>query len=140
MRKVLFAIMIVLLVVPAVVLAQEAEMTMEDLAGRIADLTERLERVELLFHGPGAIEVDGGCVIGMPDHLQDETVLKYKEKFDEWLDTNSIWPVEIRNDTKTGNTTIVYTDDIGMFADYQVEESWSGCEFLGSTDWYEIDQ
>lgn len=111
--------------------------TLGSLAEELAGLAARVERIESVWEGPGAIEVDGGCVIGMPDQLQDETVMKYKDQFDEWLDTNSIWPIEIRHDSDSGHTVIVYADDIGMFADYFVAESWDGCEFAGSTDWYE---
>lgn len=145
-RIVLISIVIVLSV-GGIAWAQEDDVSVEGLADGLSTLTEtvtglvsRVERIESLWSGPGAIDVEGGCVIGMPDHLQDETVLKYKEQFDEWLDTDSVWPVEIKHEPDTGHTVIVYADDIGMFADYLVAESWSGCDFVGSTDWYESDQ
>ena len=135
--RIVVLVMVAVLALGGMAWAQEEGVTLDKLAEEIAGLARRVERIESIWAGPGAIEVVGGCVIGMPDHLQDETVMKYKEQFDEWLDTNSVWPIEIRHESGSGYTVIVYADDIGMFADYFVAETWEGCEFVGSTDWYD---
>ena len=99
MRRILVILGVVALVAPATLWAQE-ELTLEGLAAQLTALSARVERVEALWEGPGAVEVDATtCSIGMPDSLQDETALLHKEKFDEWVDMNSVWPIDIRHST-----------------------------------------
>ncbi len=138
MRRIVIVIAVMTVLTPSALWASD-EISLEELAETVADLVTRVERIEAIWAGPGAIEVDGGCLIGMQDGLQDETVLKYKEQFDEWVDTDDIWPVQIKQEAETGYTVIVYADGIGMFSAYLVDEVWDGCDFVGSSEWREND-
>ena len=130
--------------IPTVLFAQDSELTLQSLSDRvdtlttsIADLTTRLESAESIWSGPGAIEFsDGTCQIGLDDHVQDETVMQYKEQYDEWLDTDSIWFRNIVYDPESGHILVTYADDIWDSAK-QVTEEWNGCEFVGSSDWWQ---
>lgn len=126
---------------PTLLLAQD-DITLQSLSDRIdaltttvTDLTTRLEAAESVWEGPGAIEnSDGSCQIGMDEHVQDQTVMKYKEQYDEWLDTNDIWFRHIVYDPESGHILVTYADDI-WDGSREVTEEWNGCEFIGSSDW-----
>lgn len=143
-RLFLICITAIALLIPTILFAQDGELSLQSLSDRIdavttsiTDLTTRLEAAESIWSGPGAVEFsDGTCQIGMDDHLQDETVLKYKEQYDEWLDMNDIWFRNIVFDPGSGNVLVTYADDIWDSAK-QVTEEWSGCEFVGSSDWWQ---
>ena len=139
--KYLIGIVIVVLSLslPNLLLAQ-SELTLESLAEQLVALTARIERIETLWDGPGAADVDGTtCQIGRRNHVQDETVVRYKEQFDVWLDPKEIWFSEIRYSRGNGRTIIVYADDVpsGYYDEKYVSEEWDGCEFMGSSDWWE---
>ncbi len=143
-RRAKYAVGVVIAVLslslPNLLLAQD-DLTLESLAEQLAALTARVERVEALFVGPGARDVDETtCQIGKRRLVQDETVIRYKEQFDEWIDPSDVWWSEIRYSRESGRITIIYADDIpgGYPSDEKyVSEEWDGCEFIGSSDWWE---
>lgn len=138
MKKLLVIAVILAVLIPAAVWAQE-EVTLEKLADIVAGLTERVERMETLWDGPGAVQVDETtCSIGRPQDLQDETALRYKEQFDEWVDMDSVWLIDVRHSMESGHTILVFADSIWS-PDYSVAETWDGCTFVGSSDWWEVD-
>ena len=135
MKRTLMVITLLALLVPSALWAQE-ELTLELLAGRLDDLVTRVEALEKLWAGPGAIELaNGDCLIGSQDQIQDETVLGYKEKFDKWLSTDFVSLHQIVYSPESGHTFVTYADS--PFASKLVVEEWSGCEYIGSSDWYE---
>ena len=138
---------------PAVLLAQD-ELTLENLAETVAGLTERIDAVEVLitgpdslsdrvatiealFTGPGSTAVPNSteCITGERRSLQDESVIKHKEKYDEWADPEDAWIVEVRYDVESETVKIKY--ELGLFEDKFVVETWDGCEFLHSSEWWE---
>ena len=141
MKKYLIIIAVLALLVPGALLAQD-ELTLEGLAETVADvveqvanLTERVTTIEEIWTGPGPIVLeDGDCVIGLNESLQDETVIKFKDTYDEWLDLDSVDVVQVMYLPETGNIAVVYEE---YWDDKYVIESWNGCEFLGSSDWWE---
>ena len=143
-KSLLVSITAIAILIPSILFAQDSELTLQSLSDRIdtinttiTDLTTRLDAAESIWSGPGAVEFsDGTCQIGMDDHLQDETVMLYKEQYDEWLDTDSIWFRNIVFDPESGNVLVTYADYIWDSAK-QVTEEWSGCEFVGSSDWWQ---
>lgn len=127
--------LLLILLAPATLWAQ-GELTLEGVAA-LAGLTERVARLEALFEGPGAVEVDETtCSIGRPGDLQDETVMRYKEQFDEWVEMDEVWFVDMRQSIESGHTIVVYADDHPAYADWFVAETWDGCTFVGASDWY----
>lgn len=138
--SIVFAVLVML--APAVMWAQ-GEVTLEGLADDIAGLTEtvnalvsRIERIESIWDGPGSAGLaDDVCQLTERGTMQDETVLKYKEKFGKWLDLNFSMIHQVRHSADTGNVLIIYTD--GPFASKMVIEEWNGCEFVGASDWWE---
>ena len=98
------------------------ELTLEGLADDVTALAEkyseviaRVEIIESIWDAPGSIEVaDNVCLLSERGNVQDETVLKYKENYDKWLDLNFSMMHRIRFSGDTGYIHIVYTD--GPFA------------------------
>lgn len=143
MKRHLIIIALLAVLVPGVLLAQD-ELTLEGLAGQVAELVEnvadlakRVATIEAVWTGPGSISLqDGDCVIALDDSLQDETVLKFKERYDEWLDVDSVDIVQVHYLSETGHIAVVHEE---FWEDKYVIETWDGCEFLGSSDWWEED-
>ncbi len=139
--KRLLIIAVLALLVPGALLAQD-ELTLESLAeqvaeivGQVADLAERVATIEDIWTGPGPIVLeDGDCVIGFNESLQDETVIKFKDTYDEWLDVDDVNIVQVMYLPKSGNIAVVHEE---FWDDRYVIESWNGCEFIGSSDWWE---
>jgi len=130
----LIAVLLALLVGVSMAYAQDEELTLEGLAETGAGLVGRIEAIEGLFDGPGAIELeDNRCVLGVGEHLQDATVIKYKDTYDEWLIVEFLNIVAVQHSSESGNVSILYEDWDERF----VIEEWSGCEFVGSSDWWE---
>lgn len=128
---------------PAALLAQEEVISLETLANatetlteRINGLQERIEVIEALFTGPGAVELDdGSCQIAGDGFVQNETAMKYKDWAGEWppVDQMRVFSIALQED---GNTRIVFAFS---FTDERVEELWNGCDFVSSGDWYRVD-
>lgn len=143
MKRYLIIIAFLTVLVPGVLLAQD-ELTLQGLAEVIADvveevahLAERVATIEAIWTGPGPIILeDGDCAIGLDNSLQDETVIKFKDTYDEWLDVDSMDIVQVLYLPETGHIAVVYEE---FWADKYVIENWDGCEFLGSSDWWEED-
>ena len=133
----------VLTVLAPAVLWGQGEVTLDGLADDLSALTEtvtalvtRVERIESIWDGPGSTEIgDDVCLLSERGTMQDETVLKYKEKYDKWLDLKFSMMQQVRYSADTGHILIVYAD--GPFASKLVIEEWNGCEFVESSDWWE---
>lgn len=134
MKRNLIIVAVLALIVPGVLLAQD-ELTLEGLAETVAGLVERIEAVESILSGPGAIAVDGGCQIAGDGGAQNETVVKWQELRGEWpnVDQMRVSSVTLNED---GTTLVVYQES---FTNEYIEELWNACEFSGTGDWYELD-
>ena len=143
MKRLLAAIVLLGLLIPAAVVAQD-DLNLDGLADEVTALEQklteiiaRMEGIESIWDGPGSTELgDEVCLLSERGTMQDETVLKYKEKFDKWLDLNFSMIHQVRYSADTGNMLIVYTD--GPFASKMVIEEWDGCDFVGASDWWEV--
>lgn len=138
MKRYLSIIAVLALLVPSVLLAQDA-LTLEGLAKQVTDLAERIAIIEEIWMGPGPIVLeDGDCTIGLNKSLQDETVIKFKDTYDEWLTVDGVRISQIMYLPESGNIAVVYEEYWDRPSTYVIE-SWNGCEFLGSSDWWEED-
>jgi len=152
MKRMSIIIVVLAVLAPTALLASD-EVTLEDLAalflslsGRTDALEDRLGALEGLFTEDGAVEsYENGCLIGIEKYtadaldvqpLRDETVLKYKEQYGDWLDLSEVQIISILYNTDTKAIGIMYRKgwaDSGPF----VTEEWSECEFVQSSDWWE---
>lgn len=146
MKRNLIIIALLAALIPSVLLAQD-EITLESLAESFTDLAETVESLvtrvndlEAIYDGPGAEETgDGGCAIayasiGDDPLIQDSTVLAYKEAFDEWLSTDEVSILGVKQLPDSGQTVVVYTH---LWTDRTVAETWEGCDFVGASEWQE---
>ncbi len=143
MRRIAPMIIILLLaLVPAVLLAQD-DITLESLAetltaltGRVDGLQERIEFIESMWIGPGAIELeDGSCRVAGDGNMQNETLLKYKDTYGEWGPAEQMRVASIDLGTE-GRMVITYAYSLTY---ERIEEVWNGCEFVSSGSWYSLD-
>ena len=145
MKHFLIIIAVMTVLVPGALLAQD-EITLESLSEQVAevveqvaDLAERVATIEEIWTGPGPIVLeDGDCAIGLNKSLQDETVIKFKDTYDEWLTVDGVRISQIMYLPESGNIAVVYEEYWDRPSTFVIE-SWNGCEFLGSSDWWEED-
>ena len=145
MKRHLITIALIAILLPGALLAQD-ELTLESLSTRIDDLEDRLGALEVLFSEDGAVErYENGCLIGVEKFtaddldvqaVRDETVLKYKEQYGDWLDLNDVQIISILYNTDTRAIGIMYRSGWSDSGPFVVEE-WSECEFVKSSDWWE---
>jgi len=146
MRRPLVVVALMALLVPATLWAQ-GELTLEGLAEELRALEERIERMEALWQESGPVE-DGenGCVLAMEtwsaelvdlNVLRDETVAKYKQAFGEWLDIDDVTIHSVLYNSKDGRFGVSYFTGSAYEPGRMVVEEWEGCEFVGSSDWWE---
>ena len=146
MKRYLIIIAVLTLLVPGVLLAQD-ELTLEDLAEQVAevveqvaDLAERVATIEEIWTGPGSRELnDVACIIGENTVLQDESVLKYKDQYEQWVNVEEVTIKAVVYNKETGYIVITYADTPWGFDDKLVGERWDGCEFVESSDWWETE-
>ena len=147
-------IVVVALCAAMPVLAQD-ELTLEGLSEQLSALvdsvttltertdmvTARLDTIEGRWINPEPVSlVDGGCLVGSSGGMHDSSVLKYKEMFDEWPDTDQMDVVGVAfvasEDGSDSRTFIQY--ELPR-PDQFIIEIWDGCEFLRSSDWWQGD-
>lgn len=126
---------IAIIVPTAIALAQDEELTLAGLAEQVTALVGRVEAIENILSGPGATALDGGCEIAADGGMQNETVVKWQEERGEWpnVDQMRVTSVVLNEDE---TTLITYALS---FTQEHIEEIWSGCEFVTTGDWYELD-
>ena len=142
-----FSVLVLALAAPQFILAQE-EITLEDLAEQVQDfvtqvqdivtdlqdVVTRVETLEAVWEGPGAyLTKEGNCSIGVDRSLQDSSVLKYKEQFEEWPNFSYLNIKVVELVSETGEMAITY--DFAINRDHRVTEIWKGCDFVESVAW-----
>ena len=125
-----------LFAISAPILAQ-SEVTLEDLSSQLESLTSRVNRLEAIFTGPGSESLPNGCLLGSSGGVQDNTILAYKEKFDEWVTDEDLRVTEVIRDD-SGQIRIKYMNVYNFGREGKhVYELWNGCEFVGIDGWYD---
>ena len=131
-------VVIFLVVLAGVAFAQDEDLTLSSLADQLAALTTRVTALESIWEGPGVwkdpnteIEIyDDQCIIGLSDKMQNETILKFLEKYDDLPYRIEIDQVVI--DPASNSVSLVIEE---WNSSRYVVERWDGCEFVGSSDW-----
>lgn len=135
MKRTIIIVVLLALLIPGVLAAQD-EITLESLAETVTALTERVDTLESVLIGPGAIELaDGACQIAGDGGIQNETVIEWQTQRGEWpnVDQMRVASVVLNED---GTMTVAY---VFSFTQEHIEEIWQDCEFVSTGDWYEID-
>ena len=137
-QKLGWLLVIVLLVIFGGVAIAEEELTLTELAEQLAALALRVESLESFWQNSGSVELgNNSCAIaqkseeGLAAKLQRETALKYFDEHESLPDIPLVSRVVV--DLDANQILVVYTSD--FFDGYSVTEIWSGCEFIGSSDW-----
>ena len=106
---------------------------------QLQELTEKVAALEStiqsIFAGPGVVvNRDGFCRLGGSDYvMQDASVLKYKEKFDEWPDVDGFDMYGVQHHPDNGKIIVAHRDTGMSFAwSVIVFESWQNCEYVDS--------
>ena len=132
-KQIVMVIVVLSLLVPSIIWAQEEGVTLESLAEQLSSLVQRVEALESIWEGPGSISLeDGGCMIAT-GALQRETAIKFYDTFEEFPEYVSIYRVAFQ--PEENKVLILYTEGYGD--DRWVYEMWTGCEFEGSSEWEE---
>ena len=119
-----------------IAIAQDEEITLDSLADLVTALTTRVDAIEAILTGPGAIELeDGSCQIAADGGLQNEAFLTYKDTWSEWPSMEQMRVSSIAV-LESGSLGITYEYS---FTNRQVMETWDGCEFLSASKWWEVD-
>ena len=141
MRNTLLTILvaaILLIILAGIAVAQDEDLTLQSLADQLAALTTRVTALESIWEGPGVwkdpnteLEVyDDQCIIGLSDKMQNETILKFLEKYEDLPYRIEIDQVVI--DPGSNSISLVLKE---WNSSRYVVERWDGCEFVGSSDW-----
>ena len=94
--------------------------------------------LESIWEGPGVwqnpdteiVVFDDQCIIGLSEKLQNESILKYLDKYDDVPYRIEIDQVII--DANSNSISLVFRD---WNNSRYVIENWAGCEFVGSSEW-----
>lgn len=146
MRRIILNIALVLVLfslAPAALLAQD-ELTLESLAYRVDvamhnvfELAARVELVETLLTPNPAIDEDGSCRLGIQERMHTMSMVTYLGKYEDSYTPNRI---TIENVFSFPDNTIAITIRVDASPnDRLVTEYYSGCEFLGISDWWLVD-
>lgn len=158
MKRYLIVIVLLAILVPAVLFAQDEELTLEGLAdvvqsmstdfgvfsrelARVKDqvsvIEEKLESLET--SGKPAIVVDtsepcivisaAGSMMPIGNQLRPETLNEYLNKFEDSVEGVSV--KYARFYPQDGILEVRYTPLMSFTKDLEIIERWQGCEFLG---------
>ena len=163
MKRLLIIVAILALIVPGALLAQGviprerlAGITLENLAGALANLTERVEaledtqaldaieqRIQVLEEALAEEEVSsaqpegeacliivgGGDFMPLGNQLRPETLDKYLEQFGETPGDSVV--KDARFYPESGILEVRYNPLLPGTSSIEIIEKWQGCEFLG---------
>ncbi len=129
---VVLSLCLLALLIPGAAWAQGEGLSLRGLADRLEALQERVSVLE--EQRVVGLTEEERCGLGIFQTLRDETVLAYKNAYGEWprMDRVSMRFVEFDPDTET--IAILYQE---YFERRWVMETWLGCTFQESSDWWE---
>ncbi|MYD91072.1 MAG: hypothetical protein F4Y08_12180 [Caldilineaceae bacterium SB0662_bin_9] len=117
---------------PASVRAQDGELSLRSLSDRLESLTQRVDALE--GNRVSGLTGDERCGLAVFRTLRDETVLDYKNTYDEWPQMDRVWIRFVEFDPESESIVVFYEDYI---EDRWVTESWEDCTFLEASEWWE---
>lgn len=151
MKRFLIIFVVLAVLVPGALWAQEEGITLETLANRVAEFEVRLARVEALFVEPWSPDViyndEGICQ--SPLHTEEGSGWQYHMDAEIHQATadayRATYGVSIAPDDVYLSSIAFSVDSNHVFLQYgkspgrTVVETWANCEFLGHSEWEERD-
>lgn len=150
MKRFLIIIVVLALLVPGALWAQEEGVTLESLSDRLADFEDRLARVEALFADPWSPDViytdDGTCQSpvhteegsGWQYHFDAEvhqaTADAYRAQYGVSIAPNDVY---LSNIAFNVDSSHVYLRFGKRGTGRSVVETWANCKFLDHSEWIE---
>lgn len=146
-KTIVIACLLIAFSIPAVMYAQEEELTLAGLAEQIAALAARVDKLESIFAVGRPVVDENGCTLvkyapgdaGVSSIkiplVQVETMVSYREKFSQNLEELDIVQIDL---SKDGTIMLTYTSEHD-YDDYTISEVFQGCEFSHLTEWSELD-
>ena len=144
MKRTLFFIGLLVLLIPGALLAQE-ELTLEGLADQLTALEDRLGTLEAIFADPWSPDLiymdDGVCQNPLHSkrergdfiqmEIRQETADAYRTQYGTSIDpSGDVYLSSISFDVDSSDIYIQYTTN-----DRTVMERWAHCEFLDHSEW-----
>jgi len=131
------AILTILFALSVSHLHAQDSLTLESLSEQLSALKERVAQTERLLTPNAFVEEDGSCKIAMWKRPHAMSMVKYLEAYPDVALDDMFHIVEV-SQTADQKTVVVF-----HVIDYpnskRIAESWNGCEFDGSTEWYWVD-
>ena len=112
-------------------------LTLEYLAEQLSALRVRVTQIERLLTPSARIEEGGACKIAMWKSPHAMSMVKYLETYPDVALDDMFHIVEVGH--SADQKTVVVFHVIDYPNSKRIAESWKGCEFDGSTDWYWVD-
>lgn len=135
MRRNIVAIVLaaLLIVLAAVGVSAEEEITLAALVGRVEAIEQRI--------APNAfVDEDDKCRLAMEDRIHVSSLVSYLEKYPDEVAPNSFVILSVYEVPDIG-TEITFEGrrrlGNSIWGDRYVTETWNGCEFVGHSDWWE---
>ena len=133
MKRIILVVVLVALLVPGVLWAQDEGVTLEGLAEEVTSIAERLTKLERLFSPPTPMTGKGNCIIAENEGLHPTTTAAYMALFNNQLPDPSVRGVLVDPD---GVILIVHSVD---WDSMYVMEYWIDCEFQNHSKFWEED-
>ena len=136
-------LVVVALLLPVAVLAQEEGITLEGLAEQVETLGKRVSglekdvRLSKRLYTPPAVRADSGeCLLAASESRHPSTVAAYMALTESQI-SDSVYFAAVW-DTPGGETSIILRA-YGNGTDAYVAEQWGGCEFQSHSRFWEED-
>ena len=126
-KPLVIGIVVLVMLIPGVLLAQDEGITLEGLAKQVTSLAGRVERLERLYMPPPITDKDGNCQLAAEGAMHPSTQAAYQA-----IAKNQV-PIHVQ----VKSIFIVPGEGIAIeletfhqeLEDAHVTEYWSGCEF-----------
>jgi len=130
MKRFLIVIVLLALLMPGVLMAQE-EGSLESLIDRFSLLVTRVEEIERRLTPPTTS--DGECLVYLWGSLDRATITEYINTFNEEPGTPQLRSIFF--DPSTGLTRLYFQE--GDYPTRYVSEFWRDCDFVSHSGWIE---
>ena len=133
MKRIILLVVLVALLVPGVLWAQDEGVTLEGLAEEVVSIVERVSKLERVFFPPTPMTGKGNCIIANNGGLHPTTTAAYMGLFNNQLPDPSVKGVLVEPD---GVIRIVHSVN---WDSMYVMEYWIGCEFQNHSKFWKED-
>ena len=138
MKRIILIAILLAILVPATLIAQEEGVSLEGLAEQLAALVSRVDAVEQKLTPGAYVDKDGSCRLAKEDRLHPTSLVEYLDKYP---DSDTPGNVRIASVHIVPGTGVAVTfGPISESSTYRyVTEYWNGCEFVSTSGWWTTD-